>query len=234
MIPWYLVHLYNCTMIRVCHTSTVLYIVIYLACWAIRSTRARAVKADHHCCCCHDHSATLLPTAMSSGSFLTSTPFAVGGYMLCSACLLISNKLAIHLLPAPSFILFAQLMGTVIVVQGANLLGYIKVDNLEMGKAIKFLPVALIFLLTIFMNMKSLQYANVETFMIFRSRRLSALPSQTMFSWAVRSPIFADGPHLWLSWSGRWDMVLRTVPFKCRVTSSVLFGTLSFAQIRFI
>lgn len=105
---------------------------------------------------------------MTSGNFLTSTPFAVGGYMLCSACLLISNKLAIHLLPAPSFILFAQLMGTVVVVQAANLMGYIKVDNLEMGKAIKFLPVALIFLLTIFMNMKSLQYANVETFMIFR------------------------------------------------------------------
>jgi solute carrier family 35 protein len=103
-----------------------------------------------------------------AGGFLASTPFAVGGYMLCSACLLISNKLAIHLLPAPSFILFAQLMGTVIVVQAANLLGYIKVDKLETSKAIKFMPVALIFLLTIFMNMKSLQYANVETFMIFR------------------------------------------------------------------
>jgi len=106
--------------------------------------------------------------AASAPNFFTSTPFAVGGYMLCSACLLISNKLAVHLLPAPSFILFAQLMGTVVVVQTANLLGYIKVDKLEKTKAIKFMPVALIFLATIFLNMKSLQYANVETFMIFR------------------------------------------------------------------
>jgi solute carrier family 35 len=103
-----------------------------------------------------------------TANFLTSTPFAVGGYMLCSACLLISNKVAIHFLAAPSFILFAQLMGTVAVVQGANALGYISVEKFDTNKAIKFLPVALIFLLTIYMNMKSLQYANVETFMIFR------------------------------------------------------------------
>lgn len=101
-------------------------------------------------------------------NFFTSTPFAVGGYMLCSACLLISNKLAVHLLPAPSFILFAQLMGTVLVVQAANLLGYIQCDKLDKAKAMKFMPVALIFLSTIFLNIKSLQYANVETFMIFR------------------------------------------------------------------
>lgn len=88
--------------------------------------------------------------------------------MLCSACLLISNKLAVHLLPAPSFILFAQLIGTVFVVQAANGLGYIECDGLEKGKAAKFMPVALIFLSTIFLNIKSLQYANVETFMIFR------------------------------------------------------------------
>mmetsp|Transcript_8596 Transcript_8596/g.10840 ORF Transcript_8596/g.10840 Transcript_8596/m.10840 type:complete len:308 (-) Transcript_8596:169-1092(-) len=103
-----------------------------------------------------------------SGNFYSSTPFAVGGYMLCSATLLISNKLAVHLLPAPSFILFAQLLGTVAVVQGASQLGYIKPDKLEKNKALQFFPVAFIFLSTIFLNMKSLQHANVETFMIFR------------------------------------------------------------------
>jgi GDP-mannose transporter len=103
-----------------------------------------------------------------SQNFFTSTPFAVGGYMLCSACLLIINKLAVHLLPAPSFILFAQLMGTVLVVQVAAQLGYIECDKLEKNKALQFTPVALIFLATIYLNIKSLQYANVETFMIFR------------------------------------------------------------------
>ena len=41
-------------------------------------------------------------------------------------------------------------------------------DKLEVPKAKAFAPVALIFVLTIFTNMKSLEYANVETFMIFR------------------------------------------------------------------
>lgn len=88
--------------------------------------------------------------------------------MLCSATLLISNKYAVHKVAAPSFILFSQLMGTAIVVKGAAALGKIECDALNTDKAWKFLPVALIFLATIFSNIKSLQYANVETFMVFR------------------------------------------------------------------
>ena len=84
-----------------------------------------------------------------------STPFAVGGYMLCSATLLISNKYAVHKLPAPSFVLFSQLAGTALVVKAAEAMGYIKCDRLERDKAIRFFPVALIFVSTIFLNMKA-------------------------------------------------------------------------------
>ncbi|KAL7517172.1 hypothetical protein ACHAWX_002119 [Stephanocyclus meneghinianus] len=101
-------------------------------------------------------------------AFYTSTPFAVGGYMLCSATLLISNKYAVYKVAAPSFILFSQLMGTALVVRACAAMGKIECDRLEKDKCIKFLPVALIFLATIFSNIKSLQYANVETFMVFR------------------------------------------------------------------
>ena len=101
-------------------------------------------------------------------SFYATTPFAVGGYMLCSATLLISNKYAIYKVAAPSFILFSQLMGTAIVVQTFAAFGKIECDGLEKTKVKQFLPVALMFLATIFSNMKSLQYANVETFMVFR------------------------------------------------------------------
>ena len=41
-------------------------------------------------------------------------------------------------------------------------------DALEVPKMMAFFPVALIFVATIFLNMKSLEHANVETFMIFR------------------------------------------------------------------
>ncbi|KAL9180686.1 hypothetical protein ACHAXT_011139 [Thalassiosira profunda] len=100
--------------------------------------------------------------------FYATTPFAVGGYMLCSATLLISNKYAVYKVAAPSFILFSQLMGTAVVVQAFAAMGKIECDALEADKVKKFLPVALIFLATIFSNMKSLQHANVETFMVFR------------------------------------------------------------------
>ena len=100
--------------------------------------------------------------------FYATTPFAVGGYMLCSATLLISNKYAVYQVAAPSFILFAQLMGTAVVVKAFASMGKIECDALEKEKVKKFLPVAFIFLATIFSNMKCLQYANVETFMVFR------------------------------------------------------------------
>lgn len=100
--------------------------------------------------------------------FYATTPFAVGGYMLCSATLLISNKYAVYKIAAPSFILFSQLMGTAIVVKTFAAMGKIECDVLEKKKTMQFMPVALIFLATIFANMKSLQYANVETFMVFR------------------------------------------------------------------
>ena len=59
-------------------------------------------------------------------------------------------------------------MGTAIVVKFFAALGKIECDALEKTKSMKFMPVALIFLATIFSNMKCLQYANVETFMVFR------------------------------------------------------------------
>merc|ERR1719504_26192 len=90
--------------------------------------------------------------------------WAVAGYMACSATLLIGNKLAVHMVPAPSFILWAQLAGTALAVKVAHFGGAIThMDAFEVPKAKAFFPVALIFVATIFTNMKSLEYANVET-----------------------------------------------------------------------
>lgn len=100
---------------------------------------------------------------------MKKTVIAVAGYMICSATLLIGNKVAVSMVPAPSFILWAQLAGTVVAVKMMHLTGVIQsCDALELPKLTAFAPVALIFVATIFTNMKSLEYANVETFMIFR------------------------------------------------------------------
>lgn len=68
----------------------------------------------------------------------------------------------VHHLPAPSFILFAQLFGTALGVKSAFLLGFIeKLEPIELQTSKAFAPAALIFVATILLNMKSLEYANV-------------------------------------------------------------------------
>jgi GDP-mannose transporter len=95
--------------------------------------------------------------------------FAALGYMACSSLMLIGNKLAVYFLPAPSFILWSQLAVSAGVVWLLGMVGVIKVDALTWAKSKAFGPVALVFVGTIFANMKTLQYANVETFIVFRA-----------------------------------------------------------------
>ena len=95
--------------------------------------------------------------------------FAVIGYATCSSIMLVINKVAVHYLPAPSFVLLAQVMSSWIAVKAVGCTGAIDVDELEWKKAISFLPVAAAFLACIFANIKTLQYANVETFIVFRA-----------------------------------------------------------------
>lgn len=91
-----------------------------------------------------------------------------GAYMLISSMMLIVNKLAISFLQAPSFILLCQLFATAAVVQVCAALGIIAVDPITWRHIKPFSVVAAAFLATIFANIKTLQYANVETFIIFR------------------------------------------------------------------
>ena len=98
-----------------------------------------------------------------------STAFAVVGYAACSSMMLIVNKLAVHLLPAPSFVLLAQVTCSWVAVKVCGLLGFIDVDELEWPKAKGFFLVSVAFLACIFANIKILQYCNVETFIVFRA-----------------------------------------------------------------
>ena len=96
--------------------------------------------------------------------------FAVLGYMLCSSLMLLANKLAIHYMQTPLFVLFSQLAGTAAVVIVARALGLITKPIFTSWKtALAFAPAPIAFLGTIYSNIKVLQYANVETFIVFRS-----------------------------------------------------------------
>jgi len=110
--------------------------------------------------------------------------FALMGYMACSSLLLLTNKLAIHALPATSFILFGQMAFCAFVVfvlgqvggsyatgpQGINAQkGLIVVDSLEWGKVKGFAIAVLSFVVLIYSNAQTLKYVNVETFIVFRA-----------------------------------------------------------------
>ena len=97
------------------------------------------------------------------------TWFAIIGYGTCSSLMLIVNKLAVHLLPAPSFVLLMQFFASWFAVKLVGCSGCIVVDALEWRKLLAFLPVSLAFLAAVFANIKTLQFANVETFVVFRA-----------------------------------------------------------------
>ena len=152
--------------------------------------------------------------------------------MLCSATLLISNKYAVYKVAAPSFILVSQLMGTALVVKAFAAMGKIECDALEKQKVMKFMPVALIFLARIFSNMKSLQYANVETFMVFQLSTPLVVSIADYLLLGRKLP----SPRSWgclLFFWGLWRMPIQTRHFMSRATHSVRCGISFFVWIRF-
>jgi solute carrier family 35 protein len=112
----------------------------------------------------------LLPKALepSQDEASNAIPFIIY-YALCSGTMLVINKLAIYYTQSPTFLLLCQLAFTAFVVQLLAVLGFVKSDHLEWDKTKKFIPVAMGFAASVFANMKVLQYANVDTFITFRS-----------------------------------------------------------------
>eukprot|EP00270_Netrium_digitus_P018508 TRINITY_DN705_c0_g1_i1.p1 TRINITY_DN705_c0_g1~~TRINITY_DN705_c0_g1_i1.p1 ORF type:complete len:357 (-),score=61.09 TRINITY_DN705_c0_g1_i1:461-1531(-) len=99
---------------------------------------------------------------------LTALPLVIG-YALCSSLLAIINKYAIEVFPFPSLLTALQYVTCVIAV---FVLGKIKVldhDPLAWDMIKKFLPAAFVFYMAIFTNTTLLKYANVDTFIVFRS-----------------------------------------------------------------
>jgi len=100
---------------------------------------------------------------------LFKVTFAVSAYAACSSLMLIINKLAITFLPAPSLVLLSQLIFAALAIRGLSFAGVIEAEQLEINKVKPFLLVALAFLGALYTNVKTLQHANVETFVVFRS-----------------------------------------------------------------
>jgi len=109
----------------------------------------------------------LLPT-LANGE-VTKTAFAIAAYATCSSLMLIINKLTVTFLPAPSLVLFAQLLFAALSIRGMTEAGIVNAEPLQVHKAKPFVLVSAAFLSALYTNVKCLQYANVETFIVFRS-----------------------------------------------------------------
>lgn len=98
-----------------------------------------------------------------------ATAWAIAYYSTCSSCLLIVNKVSLHVLPAPVLLLSMQLWFAVAVVLALRAMGLLRVERLSWSTGTSFFPVVASFLATLFSNAKVLQFSNVETFITFRS-----------------------------------------------------------------
>lgn len=99
----------------------------------------------------------------------STTTLIILYYAACSSTMLVINKVTVHFLPAPTFVLICQLAVSALTVRVCDSLGYLEADKIEWAKFKRFAWVIVGFLGTIFCNIKVLQYSNVETFITFRS-----------------------------------------------------------------
>lgn len=97
------------------------------------------------------------------------TPAAVIGYSLCSGTMLLFNKLAMHYIPAPSFVTLVQLCFATIVILILQFAKVIEYEPLIWGKVRSYLFYVVLFVFGVYCNMQALAYSTVETVIVFRS-----------------------------------------------------------------
>ena len=99
---------------------------------------------------------------------MTKTTFGIAAYAITSSMMLIVNKLAVTFFPHASVLLCLQLVATTVIIGVLSGVGVLNAAPFEWERARPFLIVALGFLGALYANVKTLQYANVETFIVFR------------------------------------------------------------------
>lgn len=98
-----------------------------------------------------------------------SVAVAISYYSVCSSTLLLINKVSLQIVPAPVLLLSLQLWFAVLFVYFLKWLQILETQPLRWPTAVKFSPVVISFLGTLYANAKVLQYSNVETFITFRA-----------------------------------------------------------------
>mmetsp|Transcript_20041 Transcript_20041/g.30378 ORF Transcript_20041/g.30378 Transcript_20041/m.30378 type:complete len:369 (+) Transcript_20041:173-1279(+) len=99
----------------------------------------------------------------------TEVILSILAYSICSGSLVLINKLILHSLPYPSIVISVQLFATVVFVITSSYAGFIECDPIKWKFVAPYLAYTVAFSVGVYCNMKSLQYSNVETVIIFRA-----------------------------------------------------------------
>ena len=102
-------------------------------------------------------------------AYARETVFIVGLYALCSAGMLIINKLAVYHIGVPSFVTLCQFAVTAGTVLVGRQLGVLQLDPHDWNKIKHFVIYVFAFSAGTWSNMKVLMVANVETIIVFRA-----------------------------------------------------------------
>lgn len=86
-----------------------------------------------------------------------------------SSSLLLVNKMCLHHLPLPSYISLAQFITAAATAIMLMVGGCVPPDRFEWRKTKPYCIYVVMFVATIYCNMKALQHSNVETVIVFRS-----------------------------------------------------------------
>ena len=158
---------------------------------------------------------------------------ATVSFMICSSTMLIINKLAITAYPAPSSLLFVQLFSSSVCIYVASTLGFIRLQVVSKSNLKSYVIVAMTFLAALFSNIKVLQYANVETFIVFRASTPLAISFLDYVFLGRDLPTFKSSVALLCLLLGSLSYVRSDSQFEVRAYSWVLcwFFVFCFDQI---
>lgn len=90
-------------------------------------------------------------------------------YTVMSSMMLIVNKVIVNQIPQPFFILASQMIFASCILQISSCMKIVSLESLPRQYRFHFVLLVFGFIGTIYCNIKTLQYSNVETFITFRS-----------------------------------------------------------------
>lgn len=106
---------------------------------------------------------------MNLRTLLNPAVMSIIAYSFCSASMLLVNKLVLSVIPMPSSVTLTQLVAAVALIYLLKFFKVCEVDAFEKDKVKLYSIYVVVFVLSIYANMKTLQASNIETVIIFRA-----------------------------------------------------------------